>query len=151
MTDSLTFFVPGDPRGKGVIQGSGRQRFHDPKTANYLAICTLFAQRAKSGARWETADGPVMVTLLASIDRPARLVPNPKGRKQQPPDAAFWAPCKPDPDNIAKAVCDAMTRAGIYSDDSRIVRLVVEKRYVAIGADVGVLVMVERLPTWDQP
>lgn len=53
---------------------------------------------------------------------------------------------KPDFDNVAKAICDAMTTAGLWKDDAQVCRSVIEKWYVAKGARAGVWLTVERLP-----
>ncbi len=72
-------------------------------------------------------------------------------------DLTFWLPrpksrpnvvhCdrKPDFDNIAKSVCDALTRAGWWTDDSRIVRATVRKLYENGHHVPGVMIDVEEI------
>jgi crossover junction endodeoxyribonuclease RusA len=43
--------------------------------------------------------------------------------------APEWCPKKPDPDNLAKAVMDALTDCGMWRDDAQIVVLEVTKRF----------------------
>ena len=48
---------------------------------------------------------------------------------------------KPDLDNLAKAVLDALTASGCFwNDDGQVSRLLLDKTY---GTDVGVLVQIQ--------
>jgi Holliday junction resolvase RusA-like endonuclease len=78
-------------------------------------------------------------------------MPRPKGR---PPwiQPAAWklgiahpTPVKPDVDNLAKIIMDAMVSAGILEDDRFVCELHVTRQIHAVGDVPGVLVTVE---TW---
>ena len=128
---TFTATIPGDPRGKGSVRIFGGRATKDPKTAAYMATC-IYALRAEWRGR-APIEEPTRVAIDAYLARPAKLVPNPRARKQQPPVEAFPAPCKPDSDNIAKSILDSLTQAGVIIDDCRVVELVVRKWYCAIG------------------
>lgn len=49
---------------------------------------------------------------------------------------------KPDADNLAKAVLDAMTRAGAWKDDSQVSSLRVMKYYGTAGERTGVMITI---------
>ncbi len=71
------------------------------------------------------------------IDFPVRVildfyVPRPKGAKD-----AVWACVRPDLDNYAKAVLDALQQAQFFTDDSRVVWLECRKLYSQNG-EIGV-------------
>ena len=111
-----------------VFQGRATK---DPKTAAYMALC-IYCLRAEWRGR-PPIEAPTRVRIDAYLARPAKLVPNPRARKVQPPAEAFPAPCKPDADNIGKSILDSLTQAGVIIDDCRVVELVVRKWYCAIG------------------
>ena len=64
----------------------------------------------------EPLDGPVMVAMAFYLKRPKR------SKDDQLPDV------KPDWDNLAKAICDALSGM-FWTNDSRIVDGIVSKRY----------------------
>lgn len=127
----LSAVIPGDPRGKGSVRVYGGRAVKDAKTAEYMTRAILVLQAANAGRPPIT--GPWRCEISAYCGRPARLIPNPRGRKEQPSSAAFPATCKPDADNIAKAVLDAVVQAGVVCDDCSCVELRVRKLYVAMG------------------
>lgn len=61
--------------------------------------------------------GLVIVELLAVHHRPGRL------RRRADPRAAIPAGCKPDLDNVVKLAMDAMVKAGVLVDDTRVAEL----------------------------
>lgn len=74
--------------------------------------------------------GAVGVSVLAIHKRPGRLC------RQRDPRGRVFATTKPDIDNIAKLVMDALSKAGIYGDDTQVVRLRAESWYQAIADHV---------------
>ena len=142
----FTATIPGDPRGKGSVRVYNGHAMKDAKTAEYMTRAILAFQVAASD--WTRLDGPWWVDLRVTIERPARLIPKAKARTPQPPAAAFVAPCKPDSDNIAKAVLDALVQAGIVADDKACVSLRVRKFYVAVGGAPEVRVSLGAVGEW---
>ena len=136
---TYTATIPGDPRGKGSVRVGRHGAYRDDATAAYMRGCILSLRAARTGP---TLASPCAIDLVAYLRRPARLVPNPRARTPQAPAEAFPAPTKPDADNIAKAILDALTQAGVISDDCRCVDLRVRKLYVAIGQAPCVVVTV---------
>lgn len=70
--------------------------------------------------------GPVEVHLLVVV-RP------PQARRPRTGAAREWCERKPDVDNAAKGVLDALTDAGVWGDDVQVVRLVVDRCWGAVG------------------
>ena len=126
----LSFTVPGEPVGKGrprAFRAGAGIRMHTPaKTASYENKVALFAVSALQGLRMD-ADAPYRVTIRAFLGMPASL----SAKKR---DAMEGTAClkKPDADNIAKAVCDALNGV-IWKDDSQVFDIRVVKRWAAVG------------------
>lgn len=73
--------------------------------------------------RCEPRDGPLVVDIVVWCKKP-------KTSKLTHP--------KPDIDNYAKTVMDAITKAGnLWHDDTQVVRLVAEKQWAPTGGHVG--------------
>jgi Holliday junction resolvase RusA-like endonuclease len=77
--------------------------------------------------RGPPSEEPMKVHVVAVGKRPKRLM-----REKDPP-GRIWRTAKPDGDNILKAVCDAMTKAGIVVDDSYLS----DKRVLSVYAAKG--------------
>ena len=107
--------IPGPPIGKGrpraTVRG-GHVRTYTPKRTQQweaVAASTLMAE-------WGGAplDGPVSVGILALFPRPQRMVWK---RKPMPREPYIQAP---DIDNVAKAILDALQKAGVLRDDKTV-------------------------------
>ncbi len=126
MSAAIYFVVPGAPHGKGRPRASSRGGFVRMYTpAATQAYETLIAKQAA----FARGDWPVMATPMSL--RVAAYHPIPASwskRKQQQALAGDLIPGKPDLDNVAKAVLDALNGV-VYLDDKQVVRLVAEKRY----------------------
>jgi len=132
---SLSFIVPGLPRGKGrpcaIIRGGHAFVYTDAKTVSYENLVAL-AGMAALGSR-PPFDCPLAVALLIRVTPAASA-----SRKAR---AAMLAgdipPAKaPDLDNVAKAVLDGLNKR-VFRDDALIVYLAVGKAYAtAPGVDV---------------
>ena len=146
---TYTATIPGDPRGKGSVRVGRHGAYKDAATESYMRGCILSLRAARTGPMIAS---PCAIDIVAYLRRPARLVPNPRARTPQAPAWAFPAPTKPDADNVAKAILDALTQAGVISDDCRCVDLRVRKMYVGVGQAPCVVVTVSTLPPpQDQP
>lgn len=136
---SLTFVVPGPPRGAQRHRvGQGRRMYHTAEHMQAEAQITALAcvAQAKSGGlrRW-MLDGPVQLTLTAWFRRPERL-----RRKKDRGNELLRYTGKPDADNLSKVYMDALTKAGVWTDDTMVAELIVRRWYLpldAAGQDVG--------------
>lgn len=110
----ITFTVPGPPKGQPrpratTINGKARM-YESEKGRSWKQVIASWA--IHYGVR--QIIGPVGVLAIAYLPRPKRLC-----RKSDPP-GAIWSEVKPDFDNIAKAVCDALNGIA-YADDKSVV------------------------------
>lgn len=96
--------------------------------STYMADC---AKQFAFSAGSFPAGGPPLIACVEIIgERPKTTkLPNPKG----------------DVDNYAKGCLDAATKAGLWSDDSRVEELIVTKRWTLPGEEAGVVLTVGEL------
>ncbi len=114
----LNLFVAGEPKAQPRVRAFARgrhARVYTPDTADAWKQAVVLAVRAQL---WQPIRGPVAVRLRFHMPRPKRL-----------PAAALWHTTKPDADNLAKAVLDALTDAGLWSDDAQVAELTALKTY----------------------
>ena len=132
----IAFTVPGEPVAKGrprFVRATGRA-FTPKKTETYEGIVADHAARVMDGR--EAFEGPLRLTVRAVY-----LIPQSWSAKKK--RAAFWKTSKPDADNLAKVVKDALNKIA-YRDDAQIVELTVQKKY---GPIAGLTVSVEAMET----
>lgn len=102
-----------------------------------------------NGDGWAPTSAPVRVEVEAMAARPKRLVPRAAGGSwpnSRPLERGpMWRCTKPDADNVAKAVLDALVKAGVLRDDVQVVELVVRSLYAPVDGAPLVAVAVERV------
>jgi Holliday junction resolvase RusA-like endonuclease len=121
-------------RGEPVPQGSHRvvrNRIIDdnPKLEKWRERATEVARRAMDGC--PPIDGPVCVWVVFQF-------PRPKSSKRHP----RLKDTKPDTDKLLRALGDALEKAGVVVNDSRISDWVVKKRYTDLEPRTDVWVEV---------
>ena len=118
--------VPGKPQGKGRPRASvvgGHARMYTPAgTAAYENRIMLCYQQRHAGVRFVP---PIILEVNAYFAIPKSY---PKKKAALCSQNILRPTCKPDMDNIVKAVADALNGVA-YRDDSAIVELRVAKRY----------------------
>lgn len=123
----IRFFVEGEPKGQPrprAFAFNGRARVFDPGTAENWKSCVAVAAKA-AGLRSAITGAPVAVTLDFYFRRPKSHY-GAKGLRSVAPQSHIG---KPDVDNLAKAVLDALSHIGVWHDDSQVDSLTVMKRW----------------------
>lgn len=131
------------PLGKGrpraTVQG-GRARVYTPTaTSDWEHFAALELRAA-----WEAKPpmtGPLGCEIVAVFPRTAALLAKNKIGYKHPTWRLPHA-VKPDADNIAKSVLDAVEKAGIIGDDKQIALLTVGKHYAMIHEEPRVEVRI---------
>lgn len=123
---AIHFTVPGEPRGKGrprfTKRGGFLSTYTDAMTVRYEA--TIAAAGAQAMGGMEPLHTPISLRIEAFMG-----VPKSWGRKaRQEAMEGLVVPGKPDLDNIAKAVMDALNGV-LYADDKQVCALRISKRY----------------------
>ena len=125
----LKFTIPGEPTGKARPKFStfgGHVRAITPKkTVSYENFVKLAYSQAYPGRVPFEKDVPLLVTIKAYYKMPASVS---KKRREAMLEDKIRPTKKPDADNLAKAVLDALNGIAYY-DDSQIVTLTVDKLY----------------------
>ena len=123
----IKFEIPGDPQGKRrarfVRAGHFIKSYADPKTVNYETyIREMFCI---AYPKFVPLEGQLAVEIKAFCGMPKSV----SKKKRALMESGKFKPAKrPEPDNIAKVVLDALTGLG-FKNDSQVVRLLVDKSY----------------------
>lgn len=140
MSWDLELVIAGPPVGAArprFVRETGRVYMPGTST-RWEAHATARARKAWRGR--QPLDEAVEVEVVAVIARPAAL------RRRADPDGRIpaWRP-KPDVDNAAKLAMDALVKAGVMVDDTRVVQLVAKKVYAAKDGDACVEIRLRRV------
>lgn len=138
----IAFFAPGDPKGQPrprAFAMKGRVRVYDPGTAEGWKSAIAIALRGSYSAP-PTFTGPVSCTLRFTMPRPRAHHRGSIRTQELKPAAPMFHVGKPDADNLAKAVLDALTTLGVWKDDNQVARLMIVKHY---GERTGCYIEIE--------
>lgn len=147
MTTTFTWWTPGEPKGQPrprAVNRGARAGMYDPGTAD--AWRKLVERHGRHLRPVAHIVEPVRMVVHFFLPRPQRLM----GKKH--PDGPIPALCKPDADNLAKAVMDELTedkkkgRIGWWKDDSIIFQLDAQKFYHSKTGKPGASIRIEINP-----
>lgn len=147
--DVITFFAAGDPKGQPrprafamKIGNTFQTRVYDPHTAEGWK--SQIAAAAREHLRAQPLSGPVELVLAFTFRRPRAHFYAGKRADMVRENAPVYHVAKPDTDNVAKAVMDALTQmGGVWGDDAQVARLIVTKTY---GPCPGVNIEIRPIP-----
>ena len=125
----VIFTVPGEPQGKARARTCGGHTYTPEKTVLYEnLIKTEYARQCGNRKFSILSDGtaqPVAVRIEAVYGIPKSYS---KKKRERALSGELAPTKKPDADNIAKVVCDALNGVA-YVDDTQVVDLRVFKRF----------------------
>lgn len=129
--DNTRFFVEGLPVPQGskvckCINGRSIMWDSNKKLKDWRDTVTAQAQIEMIARKLETRTGPIDLILNF-------VFPKPKSVKRDLPSV------KPDLDKLIRAVCDSLTKSGIYKDDALVVFIGANKIY---GETPGVEIII---------
>lgn len=148
-SETLLFRVNGIPQGKARPRFTKGGRAYTPaKTRRYEAdVEAALKAAAIQGFVKHGKDTPLEACVTAWFPVPASW---PKKKRAAALSGALYPTGKPDADNIAKAVLDAVNGIAFH-DDKQIVSLTVRKRYTFRGDDTPrVVVHIAPMKTFAQ-
>lgn len=126
----ISFLIYGEPKGKARPRVTRYGTYTPESTRKYEALVRKSWQ--ESGAEPFPDDATLYCTIHAHF-----AIPNSYTKKRKRELAFAPHTKKPDCDNVAKAVLDALNGLAFH-DDSAIAKLVVEKTYTDANPYVGV-------------
>lgn len=115
----IIFTIPGEPVPFARAGALGKRRFTPKKQGDFMGAVKTIAAAAMQGAR--PLDGPVGMTVRAVY-----LVPGSWSARKRA--CAYWKASKPDADNVAKIIKDAISTI-VFVDDAQVASLTVTKTY----------------------
>lgn len=119
----MIFTIPGEPQGKARHRTTKTGRTYTPaKTAQYE---NLIRQCFLASGDQERLEGQIEANIQAFFSIPKSAS---KKKREQMLTGEIRPTKKPDADNVAKSILDACNKVA-YSDDSHVVKLLVEKHY----------------------
>lgn len=128
----LQFDVAGTPVTQGSMRYVGRGRViheHAEALNAWRQAVSTAASKAAKETGWQTVDGPCVIVANIYLPRPKSHHGTGRNTDRLKPSA----PPKPhkglDVDKLLRAINDALTQAGIWTDDSRVIRAVISKHY----------------------
>ena len=145
MMPPIELFVSGIPKGQPrpkAFSRGGIASVYDPGTAEGWKGQIALAIRSFIPS--VPIPFPVALQLVVFIPRPKAHFRTGKNSHQLRDDAPKWCPKKPDSDNYAKAVMDAITTLRVWEDDSQVVDLRVRKFYES-GRGPGCIISISEV------
>lgn len=129
MSEGFTLTVPGEPRGQGrprfARAGKGVRAYKATEDEGYEGLIRWAWVEA---GRPTIPDGPYSMHIIAKLGRPKGHY-KANGELSAAGERAPYPTRKPDLTNIAKAVEDALVGVNAIPDDSKIVSLLLVKRW----------------------
>lgn len=134
---SLSISVLGTPAAQGSKRG-----FVNQKTGRVIIVedskektktwrqDVLTAAIDSQPDPWEPIDGPVWIEAYFYFKRPDAHFGTGRNSGTLKASAPEYPAVKPDVDKVLRATLDALAAAGCFRNDSRVVSVLAEKRYV---------------------
>jgi Holliday junction resolvase RusA-like endonuclease len=146
----LSFFAQGSPKGQPRPRAFARKfgdqwqaRVYDSNTAEGWKSCVAAAWLQNKPAGFIPYTGPLTVRMTFFVQRPKSHFLKSGLRTSAP----SYCISKPDADNYAKAVLDALTQINAWQDDAQVCELVVVKRYADASGRTGAQITVSEIST----
>lgn len=139
----IQFFVPGKPQGKARARTFynrklGRMQSMTPENT-VLYENHIIQSYLDAAEKPQLLQGQLEVSINAYFPVPKSTT---KKVRKQIEDGEVLPTKKPDADNIAKVVCDALNQIA-YQDDTQVVKLVVTKQFETDNEPVGLIVQIK--------
>ena len=135
----IYFEIKGTPKPLQRHRHFGR-RAYDPSKKDKKQFYLLASEHKPD----TPIDGPIRLGVVFYFNRPKSHYRTGKFSYLLKDDAPAFKTSKPDIDNLAKFVADAL-QPNFYKDDSQIIELKAEKYYVSHGEPARTEVMIDEI------
>ena len=156
----LEFFVPGiaKPAGSKIAQTYRRKDGSLVTRDNGSVVIGTRDASGKAGKDWrknvtefariamvgrQPFDCPVKLALYFVVPRPKNQFGSGRNAAVVKPSAPGWPAVKPDTTKLTRSVEDALTVAGVWTDDSLVCQQFASKDYAKADEQPGVHVRIE--------
>ena len=143
---NIEFFAAGTPKGQPrprAFAFHGKARVYDCGSAEGWKSEVAIAARSHLPAI--PMAGAIRVHLYFRFARPQHHFRKGKHADQRRNSAPRFFTARPDVDNLAKAVLDALTVLGFWHDDAQVESLYVVKNYADMNEVAGCAVKIEEV------
>lgn len=130
----VTFTIPGEPTAKGRPRVTRYGTYTPKETVAYENLVKLMYREKYHSHMFE---GELIANIACWFSVPKSM---PKYKRKLVESGQLHPTKKPDCDNLAKAVLDALNGIA-YKDDSQIIRIIVSKYYTLKEPCVDVTIM----------
>lgn len=138
----MSFFVPGQPRPQGSkrwLPNGAMKEAGEKNLRPWRSAVTYEAQAEMRKVGLSKIEGPVFVIVDFHFSRPKSHFGTGRNAGVLKTAAPFFYRSQPDIDKLERAVLDAMTDAGVWSDDAQVATLHATKVYADLpGARIEV-------------
>lgn len=133
---ALSFAVRGVPAAQGSKRhvGNGVMVESSKKVKPWRSDVKAAAEEAM-GATWAPLDGPVEITVGFRFTRPKSVPITKRPRMTTAPDL----------DKTIRSTLDALTAAGVWRDDSQVVKITAWKRYASTEEAQGATIFLQEV------
>lgn len=128
----LDIFVPGRPAPQGSKRGyynKKTNRVHMVESSDKVKPWRQSVTHAVLQAGVGQLAGPVTVELFFLLPRPKSHYGTGRNASKLKPSSPRFPAVRPDLDKLVRSTLDGMDDAGLFEDDSRVVRIVTAKWY----------------------
>lgn len=119
--EPVIFTIPGKPAAWQRARSNGKVRFDSPEQSRNKMTIAQIGAAAMNGR--PPFDGPLEVTVASYWPWPKSM-----SEKKRRAYGSHFFTSRPDADNIAKLLGDALNSI-LWRDDAQIVELIIRKRY----------------------
>ena len=145
---TFTFWIDGVPIPQGSKSVDRRNGYTFDANKNlrpwrkHVATAAAAAMKDDAYGGLPTFDGPLGARLDFYMPRPKGHYRTGRFSHLLRTDAPRWPAVKPDVDKLERAIFDALTTAGVWADDARVVHSDTWKRYAHQSEQPGVRIQI---------
>ena len=129
------------PQGSKTYVGNGQMIESCKDVKHWRQLVTIAAVQRKC----QPLIGEIAMTAEYILSRPKGHFGTGKNASKLKPSAPYYVGVKPDLSKIQRSTEDALTKVA-YTDDAKIVSMVLVKRYAAVGELPGAVLTVAQAP-----